>query len=249
MKIPKIFCLAAVAAALLPLNIVSASDSEARTNPHLKPFAELKAPELPAECASLVSKASAEQVESVTVDVVSAASKVNAPVVSAVVGAIAAARPEMAALAAATAVGHQPKQASQIVRAAVGSAPDRTGAIVHAVCLRNPSVYRTVAAVAAKLAPEKRSEILEAIASAIPAQRPFIAKAQAGQPADMSVLAVLDEASHLSAQSGGNGAVVAASNRGPTVGPPFQPLIGTPGNTGPGDSTDVPPDGRDYSAP
>jgi hypothetical protein len=242
--------------ALAVSNLGFAADQTGRANPYIQPLSQVKAPELPAQCASLVSKASVEDSESVTVDVVSACAKINSPAVPAVVGAISKARPTMAALAASTAVGLQPKQAAAIVRAAVGAAPDQAGAIVYSVCVRNPGSYRMVASVAADLAPQQKASILESVASAIPSQKPFIQQAQAGGAADRSVTSVLEDASRLSAQSGqvaaGSETVAIANSapvRGYTVGPPYQPLGGTPGNSGPGTSTNVPPGERDYTAP
>ncbi len=259
MKKPSLyFSLAAVLALLVSINISVgfAAEETGRANPYIELLSQVKAPELPAQCASLVSKASAEDCETVTVDVVTACAKVNSVAIPAVVGAISKARPAVAALAAATAVGQQPKQTSTIVRAAVGSAPDQAGAIVYAVCVRNPGSYRLVASLAAELAPQQRAQILDSVGSAIPGQKPYILQAQAAGPADRNVSAVLDDASRLSAQSGGTTpapiTVAAAGSvpvRGFTVGPPYQPLGGTPGNSGPVTSTNVPPGGRDYTAP
>jgi hypothetical protein len=232
---------------------VFAGETAEKVNPYLAPLSQIKAPELPAECASLVSKAGKEQRESVTVDVISAGARVNSSALSAIVGAVAKAQPDMAALAAATAVGQQPKQTSQIVRAAVGAAPEKAGAIVYAVCMRNPGSYRSVAAIAAELAPREGKAILDSVAAALPGQRAYIAQAQAGRSTDRSVVAVLNEASQLSAQAGSPSGTLASASpttlRGPTLGPPFQPLSGTPGSTDPSSTTNIPPGGRDYSAP
>jgi hypothetical protein len=237
----------------LSVQVASAAEQAARTNPYIEKLAQVKVPELPATCANLVSAAIAEECEAVTVDVVSAGASINAAALSSVVGAIAKARPEMSALAAATAVTHEPSLTSQIVRAAVGSAPNKAGAIVYAVCTSNPGSYRTVAAIAEQLAPAQKQQILSSVSAALPEQRSFITQAQANGSAERSVAAILADASVLSSQSGLSSETLASANnfntRGPTLGPPYQPLTGTPTSSDPSTTTNVPPGGRDYATP
>jgi len=238
----------AVIAFLIPVSASFAAGERGDMNAYISPLSQVKAAELPAECASLVSNADASQREAVTVSVVTASARINARAISAVVGAIAKDCPDMSSLAAGTAVELQPKQTSKIVRAAVGASPNHAGAIVQAVCLRQPGSYRSIAAIAAQLAPQQRNEILAAVGAALPSHRPFIEQALAGSSAQLGVAAVLEDASRLSGQTDLSTETI-VSVRGPTVGPPYQPLTGTPSTTDPSATVDVPPGGRDYSAP
>ncbi len=90
------------------------------------------AAELPAKAADLVRNAKLSQRGEVTVNVVRAAVGMNPAAAPAIVGAIARAVPDMAALAAGTAAGEQPKQASAIARAHAADAPARSGKVVAA---------------------------------------------------------------------------------------------------------------------
>lgn len=254
MKTRNSFSFIAAAALLVAPNFASADNEPNQTNPYLEVLSQVKAPELAVRCGDIVSNVTTEQRDAVTVDVVAASAKTNPAALSSVVGAIAQAHPEVAALAAATAVSHQPKQTSQIVRAAVSAAPEQTGAIVYAVCVRNPGSYRMVAALSEQLVPQQKAAILEAVNAAMPEQRPFIEQAQANSSGSQSAAAIISDASQLSAQSGLTSDTLASANtsnlRGPTVGPPYKPLnYATPGNSDPGDTSEVPEDDRDGSAP
>jgi hypothetical protein len=199
------------------------------------------APELPAKAATLVKDAKARERQVTASFVVKEAVKKNPAAAPAIVGAVAKAVPDMAAHAAATAATEQPGQAAAIAKAAAAAAPSKAGKIVAAVCRATPNSYREVAVAVAKAVPGSAKQILASVASALPQLKDGIEKALASHTGNISVAAVLDSA----ASNPGPGAIA----RGPAVGPPYIPASGTPVNTSPENSTDVPPHGRNYAAP
>ena len=116
MKILKITM--SVAAAMLALTLVSRAGDTPKANPFLAVLSTTTQAELPAKAADLVAQADARQREQTTVDVVKAAGGLNPAAAAVIVGSIARTTPEMAALAAGTAVGLVPYQAAAIARAA-----------------------------------------------------------------------------------------------------------------------------------
>ncbi len=102
-------------------------------------LSSVRAPELPAKAASLVSKAAIADREETTIAVVKAAIQKNPAAAAAVVGAIAHSVPKMAAIAASTAVSLEPKQASKIARAASSGAPAEREKIVAAMSKEAPA--------------------------------------------------------------------------------------------------------------
>lgn len=124
------------------------------------------------------------------------------------------------------------------------------GAIFYVVSVRQPGTYRTVAAIAAQLAPQ---QILDSVGAALPGQDAFITQAQLAGPDNRNLVAVLEDASRLSAQSDLSSDTLASASqfsvRGPVIRPPQQPLTGSPTSTDPTTTTNIPPGGRDYSAP
>jgi len=216
------------------------------------------AAELPAKAAGLIQHAKAADQGTLTVKVVKAALDLNPAAAPAVVGAIARAVPDMAAIAAGSAAEVQPKQASAIARAAAAAAPSKTGKIVTAVCRAVPNDYRNIAVAVAQVAPDSTKEILNAVSAALPDLKPFIAQSVAGYAGNgFSVGAALDQAGQSSQ------AIPAGTStpppvtmpqpvgfaRGPAIGPPYIPLSGTPTNVVPGNGGEVPTGGRGYAAP
>lgn len=217
---------------------------------YLKSLSGVKAAELPGAAALAVTQAPEEQQNAVAESAIQTVAQIRMAAVIPSVGAISKAAPASAASAAGTAAELLPKQVVQIVKAAATSAPEQAGNIVHAVCEQVPESYQLVATVAAKIAPNKAEAILAAVGKALPKLEPYIASASSGNAA---VPTVLSEARASAQASSSRSTVLAAGSgiylRGPAVGPPYIPLTGTPGNSNPGGSVDVPPGGRDYSKP
>jgi hypothetical protein len=222
------------------------------------------APEMPAKAAELVKAAKVRERGAVTVNAVTTATALNAAGTPTVVSAIAKAVPDMAAIAAGTAAGQQPKQAVEITRAAVTAAPGKAGKIVAAVCRVAPQDYRNIAQAAAQAAPGMRKEILQAVAGIFPELKAGIETALAGSGDTLpSVAAVLDSVrpssgTGLAMTDGatsipgagpvvGSGTVPQARDLG--VAPPLVPLSGTSTNVNPGTSGTVSRGGRNYAAP
>lgn len=105
-----------------------------------KTLSGVRAPELPAKAAALVSRASLKDQEATAVAVVKAAIAAYPASAAAVVGAIAKATPRMASVAAAAAVSLQPKQAGAIAKAAVGAAPTEAEKIVAFMTKEAPAL-------------------------------------------------------------------------------------------------------------
>ncbi len=197
--------------------------------------------EVPARAADLVVQTPAADQPSVTVEAVRVAVKAHPTIAPAIVGAIAKQTPALAATAAATAAKLQPKQIKLIARAAAVAAPGHAGEIVTALCQVQPGDYREIALTVALAVPGDTDEILAGLSAGLPTIKPaldsVIASYQGPTP---SVAAVLDRVVSPPTVTG-------SGVRGPTIGPPFIALSGTPTNAPPG--TNVPPGGRDYFRP
>ncbi|MCX6922295.1 MAG: hypothetical protein NT154_03620 [Verrucomicrobia bacterium] len=236
-----------------------------KNNPFNKTLSAVPAAELPAKAADLVLHAKARDRQATTINVVKSAVGLNPAAAPAIVGAVARAVPEMAAVAAGTASAEQPKQASDIAKAAAAAAPSQAGKIVAAVCRAVPNECRNVAVAVSQVVPSVNKDILLAVASALPDLKPAIDKLLAGNNGNVwPVGATLDQASALT-QTGS--AVANASTpsarssaapvlaggapmpRPPAIGPPYWPLTKTPTNVTSGTSSAVPPGGRNYAAP
>ena len=175
----------------------------------------------------------------------------NPAATPAIVGAIAKAVPEMAAIAAAITAAEQPPQAAAIAKAAAAAAQSKAGKIVAAVCRVVPNETRNIAVAVAEVVPAAAREILKAVASARPDLRPGIESALPNYLVGVSTVGdVLDSAKvaavrPVSAERP-SGQVMP---RSPTVGPPYLPLSGTPSTITPSTSGDVPSGGRNYAQP
>ena len=228
------------------------------SNPFFGTLSTVSPAELPAKSAELVSKADSKNRLATTADVVKAAVGLNPAAAAAIVGAIAQSTPEMASVAAATAVALVPKQAIAIARAAAAAAPSEAGKIVEAVCRVVPNDYKAVANAVAGVAPDAGKAILAGISAAIPElQEPIgkvLATSNGGNP---SVSDVLGQVSQITTVTGLNGLTVATTPANATAvpipaphfGTPFTPSPPTPINLQPSNGGQVPPGGRNYSAP
>src|SRR5437588_939369 len=87
-------------------------------NPFRESLSRVSAAELPPKAAELIKNAKSRDRVSTTINVVKAAIGINPAAAPAIVGGIARAVPEVAAVAAGTAAAEQPKQASLIAKAA-----------------------------------------------------------------------------------------------------------------------------------
>lgn len=210
--------------------------------------------ELPAKAVQLVSQAKLSDRQATTVETVKTAVNLRPAAAPAIVGAIARAVPEMAALAAGVAASEQPKQTEAIARAATGAAPSRVTEIVASLCRAVPNQYRNVAVAAAQILPGAGREILAGVSTGLPGLRPSIENALAKQTGTApSLTEVLDQAANSSdgkLTTAATTPVAAPSfSRGPTISGPYIPLSNTPTNVTTGTSGDVPPGGRDYARP
>jgi hypothetical protein len=264
--------IAILALSLIGLSAFTASAADT-TNPYREQLSRVSAAELPPKAADLIKSDRSRERTTTTINVVKAAVGINPAAAPAIVGGIARAVPDMAATAAGTAAAEQPKQASVITRAAVAAAPSKAGKIVIAVCRAVPNEYVAIAVAAAQAAPDSAKEIVQAVAAAIPELKASIEKALASYKTLPSVQIVLSDAAKIAptltsqqntptasvpgatvAASGRTAASTAASAsgstaRGPSIGPPYIPLSGTPGNVTPSTSGDVPTGGRNYASP
>ncbi len=140
-------------------------------------FTGVSATEMPAKAASLVSATKADQREAVTQSLVTEAMAQRPMVGASLVGAIAKSTPDMASVAALAAVMQDAKQIGPVTKAAVAAAHSQAGKIVSVMCEKFPSKYNLIAMAAFEAAPEASKEILAAVSSAVPALKPFIARA------------------------------------------------------------------------
>jgi hypothetical protein len=205
-------------------------------------LAAAPSPELPAMAAKFIQNAPARDREATTISVVKIAVGINPAEAPLIVGAIARAVPEMAAVAAGTATAAQPKQAAEIAKAAGKAAPARAGKIVTAVCAVVPQEYAGIAIAVSEAAPTSGKDILLAVGAAVPNLKPLIDKELAGQgirpPAVAATLATVQK----SAGSAAAGTMGAPSGA-PYVPPPSTTSGAQPNNVGPTLG------GRNYSTP
>jgi hypothetical protein len=226
-----------------------------QTNPFNQTLAAAPAAELPAKAADLVAQAKSRDRQTTTINVVKSAVGINPAADPAIVGAIARAVPDMAAVAAGAAAVEQPKQAAAIAKAAAAAAPSKAGKIVVAVCRAVPNQYRNIAVAVSEAVPGSGKEIVKAVGAALPELKPGIEQTLAGYGGNIvSVAATLDQAATVSPV--GTAATVPVSAgapppmaRGPAVGPAYLPLTGTPTDVTTGTGGVVPPNGRNYANP
>ena len=96
-------------------------------NPFFGTLSTVGPAELPAKAAELVSQADSKNRLETTANVVKAAVGLNPAAAAAIVGTISQSTPEVASIAAATAVALVPEQAIAIARAAAAAAPSQAG--------------------------------------------------------------------------------------------------------------------------
>jgi len=235
-------------------------------NPALGVLSTVTAAQLPAKAAELVSQAgNGASLTATTIDVVKAAVGLNPAEAPAIVGSIAKVSPAMAATASATAVALVPKQVVPIARAAAAACPAKAGAIVEAICRVLPADYLKVAEAVSEVVPGSSKEILAGVAAAIPGLKFSIDQTLASyQGSDPSVSMILSQVAQtepsVAALATTTGfaqgspvqsapAVPVTLPRGPSVGPPFNPVSSTPTVITPSSGGAVPTGGHGYAAP
>jgi hypothetical protein len=257
----------AVAVVLTMAMGATATDKPA-ASPALGVLGTVTSAELPAKAAELVAQADAKTLKQTTIEVVKAAVGLNPAAAPAIVGSIAQASPAMAATATATAVALVPDQVLLIARAAAAAAPAKAGAIVEAICRVLPADYKIVAEAVAEVVPGAGREILAGIATAMPQLKDTINEAlasyqgkipsvstvltQVAQSQNTTAIAAISSGNPIISSVGGSpsvgGTTVPAPARGPSQGPPFVPVSGTPTVTTPS-SGGVTPNPVNYSPP
>jgi len=168
----KCLCTIAFAGMALPL-----AANQATIDTLKKEFSGVRALDLPARAASVVASAKAADRQEVATDTVRAALAVNASSAPLVVGSVARANPDAAAVSALTAASLQPKQLSRITKAAVGGAPSEVETIVAALVKAQPASFYTIGISAADVAANSGDSILRGISSSVPALKVLIARA------------------------------------------------------------------------
>jgi hypothetical protein len=183
--------------------------------------------DLPLRTVGLVRHAKARDRQATTVTAVKAALGLNPAAATAVVGAIARAVPDMAAVAAQTAATEQPKQAPEIALAAAAGARSAAADIVVGVCRAVPAQYEAVAVAVSEVVPRSGKEILRGVTIALPELKVRIDQVVAGYNGNVpSVALVVAQAKGLAAS--------AARAPGET---PVRPLVSPPPNPGNGGTT------------
>ena len=222
------------------------------SSPSLSILKSVPQAELPGKAASLVAAADAKSQVQTAVDVIKSGIGLNPGAASAIVGAIAARTPEVAAVTAATAASLLPKQASALAKTAAAAAPKFAGKIVEAVCAVAPNSYKEIAQAVADAVPGAAREILTGVAAAIPSLKGAISNALAIYKTP-SVNLVLSQTYATTAAA--TPAALNTLTSGMTVTPNVNPIptpIGLPSapvNLDPGSTGQVPSGGRDYSVP
>jgi len=194
-------------AAILALGLGLVFNSFGNDAPSVNTFTETlsRGPwaELPVRTVGLVRHAKARERQATTVAAVKAALGLNPAAATAVVGAIARAAPDMAALAAETAAAEQPKQAPYIALAAAAGARSAAADIVVGVCRAVPAQYELVALAVFEAVPRSGKEILRGVAIAQPELKVRIDQVVAGYKGNVpSVALVLAQAKGIAAGAG-----------------------------------------------
>ncbi len=223
-------------------------------NPYFATLSKATAAELPSKSAELVSNADSKQQRQTTIDVVGAAVPLNPAAAPAIVGSISQSSPDMASVAAATAVSLVPDQATVIAHVAAAAAPTKAGQIVEAICRVLPGDYQKIAEAVAEVVPGAGKEILTAISAAIPALKDPINQVLASDKGNMPPVSSVLEQVKSNAPLVADAPVTPStfntpSLAPPTAGPPFVPLPPQHQNIDPGSGGQVPPGGRNYASP
>lgn len=243
---------------------------EARISNYKSQLGKVRVTELPRATAGLVASLNADD-PLAAADVVTAAVSVNGTSAPLIVGSVSKTAPKSAAGSAATAVRLQPKLAGAISKAAVSAAPTEVPAIVSAMCKAQPSAFYAIGVSAAEAAPKSNDRILNAITEALPGLKAVVKRAQAdfakaNRSASLALLLKHTEnlvaalsrnlnqpAETLLASESTTVSTTLASSAfdipPPVQGPPFVPGGPTPGEITPSGTVEVPPSGRNYSAP
>jgi hypothetical protein len=244
----------AVAAALATAVNVSAGESTAN-NPYFVVLTTPTATELATKSADLVLKVDSKQRQQTTIDVVKAAVPLNPAAAPAIVGSIARSVPEMAAIAAATAVSLAPDEAAAIAHAAAVAAPSKAGKIVESMCHALPAAYQQIADAVADVVPGAGREILTAVSTAVPTLKDSLNKVLASYGGNVpSVSTVLNQVQSTvplaSAAQSPPSSLDSPALAAPTVGTPYvpTPVVHTTKNPRL-DGGVVPPGNRNYASP
>ena len=255
---------------LSALLAVNTRADEARVTAYQTQLRTVRVTQLASETARLVAAEKTEARVAAAADAVTAAISISTPAAPLIVGSVAKSSPETAATAAATAVKLQPKMATAITKAAVSAAPKEMEAIVSAICQVSPISFDEVGIAASQAASASSGKIIPAITTAVPTLQPLVARSQAdfaaakraaslalvlkhtddilaslAQQSKVTPEALLaqETATTMSAKLTASAAVV------PVQLPPFVPGGGTPGEIGTLQTAEIPPSGRNYSAP
>ena len=233
--------------------IAADAGDKAVSSPSLSVLSKVASAELPGKAAALVAKADARNQKQTTVDVVKTAIGLNPAAAPLVVGSIAQASPEMAAIASATAAYLVTNQVLLIAKAAAAAAPAKAGEIVEALCHVLPANYQEIANAVAEVVPGAGKDILAGIAMAIPELKNAIYQTLANYggriPSVNLVLTQVSQIQNSKIQATlASGLPASLPARGPSQGGPFIPLSGTPTQTTPS-SGGVTPNPVNYSAP
>lgn len=255
---------------LSALLAVTSRADEARVTAYQTQLRPMRVTQLARETARLVAAEKTGVRVAAAADAVTAALSVSAPSAPLVVGSVAKSSPETAASAAAAAVKLQPKMAAAIAKAAVSAAPAEVEAIVRAMCQASPTSFDQVGVAASQAASSASSKIIPAITTVVPALQPLVARSQADFAAakrtaslalvlkhtddllnalarhskvSAETLLAQETATTMSTKLTASAAVV------PVQLPPFVPGGGTPGEIVVGGTAEIPPTGRNYSAP
>jgi hypothetical protein len=204
---------------------------------HLK---GVPAAELPAKAAELVQDSKPLHRSAMATNVVKAAVRINPAAAPLIIGAVARAMPETAAVAAQAAAVDQPVEIEEVTRAAVAVVPARAGQIVLAVCRASPDEYRRIAITAARVAPAAARDILNAVCVVRPELKPYIDMEMAVHRDIPSVMWCLDQAED--ARSRADAANRKDSGSGTERGGPQSKSKPPHGNGNP-------PGGRNYARP
>jgi hypothetical protein len=149
--------------------------------------------------------------------------------------------PELAAKAASlvkdTKVQERTTNAVAAIRAVIEISPTSTLAAVGSICRVAPAAAPDVVSAAVRLLPNMAGPIAKVAASAAPAYAPEIAKAA------QSELALASTGTTQTATRTLRGV------KGPTVGPPYTPGGGSPGEININQSGEIPPGGARYHSP
>jgi hypothetical protein len=243
---------------LLTVSVGALAKDSAGSNPYLDQFRVVKPLDLPLHCAGLAVRTVRSEQERVVIQIVEAAVVTHPTATPAVVSSLSKVLPESAGIVAARACVLQPTMTALIVRAAASAAPNESGRITYSVCRSLPHQYQIIASAASAANPALSSEILGAVTLAVPELKSHILRAAAR--ARGSAATVPDVVTEAAAQAG-KPLIASLSDPAqapmgmpviqapPRVGIPFVPLTGTPRETSPSDSGEVPAGGRDYASP